>query len=411
MSSRTFVTRSEVGDSVFINFSIHNASTATKQLEANIQTILQQPIIENPSEYTFSVIRVEVPSDAIPIFVFEAAPFPNTDINLGIYTITIEYNGQSSAPFPIYFEPTTLIPPIVPVFSAENPKQLKNDPYYNVTSYQQLCRMLNTTLEQVIALSALILLPLTDVHAYSIYSPNNQLFSILGTANMFSFYNMLDPDNVRIWFSTPLAKLFSSFNYFHNGFNRADGRDEAIIVADLLSNSAVDQDGFNPNIPDGYYQMQQEYLGDANLEELQRVLVKSPSFGGVTPTSEIQIGSRGQYDNIIFDLIPVVSTANGSYRSKLQYFLQSAFIERYMSQQTPLVSISFNFLWEGNDPDSIRPILLNPGRTLRMLTVFKKKSKDASSQISYEAPEIMYHGPSENTQTAPPASIFKTHRR
>ena len=365
------VTKDVRDENIFLNILITNPVTSTTNIPCAITETLQSPVVNNPSDHNLIISRISIPGDSIPIFRFLTRGYPlSTDPNEGIYSVVISYNGFNTPPVYLEYIPQVFFPPAIPVFSATQPQQDYNDSYYDIYSYQLLADMVTEAIQGALTLGASFL-P-AGVNAYMIYTANTGFFSILGTQNMYHSIVPVDPLNVQIWFNTPLATLLPAFQYGFIGSNTPNGRDCLILVKNNLNNSPTTQDGFNPNIPTGYYQIQTEYNGDSNLQTLSRILLTSNAFGGVVPQSELVSGTSSSYLNVIADFVPAVSVANGSYRSKFQYFSQSEFFRRHLTSSSPLSSISLALYWQDRT-SFIHPLILYPGTFCSIQFIFEKK--------------------------------------
>jgi len=85
---------SSVKQRVYYNVSINNTDLLPKIGEFN--DYRQTPIINNPKDYTISLLKMKVPSTFIPIQYFPVQyDDSNPDnLNKSIYSITLEYQNQ-----------------------------------------------------------------------------------------------------------------------------------------------------------------------------------------------------------------------------------------------------------------------------------------------------------------------------
>ncbi len=368
---KTSVTKDQVGDTVYLNISMSNPEDSTIERVLNYSTTLRNPVVDDPSLYDLAIERFSIPGKSLPLFYFQTQGFPQTNVNVGTYSVVIGYQGNYTAPVHLILIPETTASPQIPTFTAQSPQQDPQDTYYYVQSYVNLANMVTTALRTAIA-AGVGFLP-GGVDAYMIFTSNGGKYSLLGTSNMASSANPADPNNVQIYLSSPLANFFTSFKLIHNSYNAANGRDELILIENDRNNIPATQDGFNPNIPAGYIQMQQEFNSDSSLETLTRIIITSNSFGGVLAQNELSDQPGGTYANVIADFVPAASTQNGSYQGKYQYFVQSELITRVLTSHSPLVEINLNFYWQGIRPSVIRPLHLVPGDTASLLAALIRK--------------------------------------
>ena len=358
------------GETVFLNITLNNPEGAKAPVNASISTMLQNAIVDDPSSYRLIISRFSIPAKAIPLYFYQTLPFPNTNVNKGIYSVSIGYNNTYTAQVYLELIPESFQQPQVSTYSLESPNQSQQDSYYYMYSYQNLATMITKAIRAAIAAGAGFLPAAVD--AYMTYQPSTGLFNLLGTQNMANSDNVFDPLNVSIWFNTPLANFFTGLRTTINTYNSLNGRDEMVSIVNLLNNSSATQDGSNPNIPVGYYQLTSEFNSDSSLQELARIIVVSNSFGGIASQSEVTPSNSGSYQNIIADFVPQASEAAGQYRSKFQYYAQSEFYRRTLMDKTPLNQLQFSFLWQGTSPNVYRNIILRPEDVLSIQFIFER---------------------------------------
>ena len=355
----------------FLNVLINNPIDAKSAIPAQIQTTLRNPIVDVPTDYNLIVSRFSIPATSIPLFIFKTLGPPNVDPDTGIYSLGFEYQGQSTPPINLQWLPQSFLSPQVPVLGPNAP-QNPSDPYYFDFSYQNLADMVNNAFKVAIAyVTANFSWPVFDV--YMTYTSNTGYFNLLGTQSMASTNERDDTNNIRIWFNTPLMKCFRGFKSFYNATNSPSGQDNMILIANYLNNYNNTQDGFNPNIPIGYYQIPFEYNSDENLQTLSRIIITSNGLGGVVSQAEVSSGLQGgTYANVLTDLVPTAEPSNGSY-TRYQYFVQSEFYRRSLTQINPLTEIQLNFYWQGSFGATPIPLMLNAGDNLNVQMIFEAK--------------------------------------
>ncbi|ACF17002.1 V18 [Sputnik virophage] len=115
---------------------------------AIFQAQLTQPIVHNPSEYFLSVVRFSIPTQNIPLTIPQIQPYPNTNVNNTIYSVSIGYNGTYSSQNFVQFDPSLTSPnipaPNAPTVTSPN---VEVTPYYYIYDYSTFLQMINTALE------------------------------------------------------------------------------------------------------------------------------------------------------------------------------------------------------------------------------------------------------------------------
>ena len=91
------------------------------------------PFLIDPQDYTLSIIRFQLDTPSLPIFVPEIA-LNQSDPNRTIYSLTLEYDDFKIQQFIEYYSPDISIPQPPP----PNPLPDNSSGYYNIYSYQYL---------------------------------------------------------------------------------------------------------------------------------------------------------------------------------------------------------------------------------------------------------------------------------
>lgn len=89
LRSNNSIKLNEDADHIYFNINIHNPSNASENLLANFKENRSQIIVDNPSEYTLSVIRFSLSKTNIPIFY--ANVFPKDSLSAFPWIITNTY--------------------------------------------------------------------------------------------------------------------------------------------------------------------------------------------------------------------------------------------------------------------------------------------------------------------------------
>lgn len=154
------------------------------------------PLIKNPNDYVFSVVRFSVPISLIPLYVFVPNIGGNPNISILSLTLTDIATNINYTQNLIYVPNNTITPPTnAPTTNSEYINSLN---YYSIFSIQQVLNMINTAF-----LNAYNLLPapiklILQVPPFISYT--NELFVLHTPA---SYVGVVD-----IFFNNPLYGLF-----------------------------------------------------------------------------------------------------------------------------------------------------------------------------------------------------------
>ena len=213
------------------------------------------PFLMDPQDYTLSIIRFQLDTPSLPLFVPEIA-LNQDDPNMTIYSLTLEYGNHQIQHFVEYSSPDVSLPQPPP----PNPLPDNSSGYYNIYSYQYFINMINNTF-----ISAFnILVDIVGVENMPTVNPPflswdsvNNIAIINADKNGFSGEN-----RINIFFNNSLFNLFSSFLAIYAGYDSSDGKNKLILIENNLAGSNTIQlpISSDPLIPTyTAIQMAQEY--------------------------------------------------------------------------------------------------------------------------------------------------------
>lgn len=365
-------------DRIYYNISIPGkffnipSSNTFNIIPAIYQEQLNQSIIENPRDFYMSIVRFTIPTQSIPIFIFVPQPFPNMNQNLGIYSVTLEYNGVfSPQTFFTYFSTTPNIdspmkPTATNIFWSRTP-------YYYVYNYNTFLKMMNNAL--AIAFAALPGAPPT-VAPFLTYDPASQLLAVVAPK---AFYDLALPIPVKIYFNSPLQRFFGGIPYIFYSINDPLGRDSQFLIQDLKNNTYLLPNAtlLPPPEPITYLIMYQNYntLSDWNsFKTLQIVTNLIPIKNEYTPSSQNLQNTSGIVNllGIVTDFEPILQNGAES-RTSIQFQLTGPYRLINLTDLNPLTKMDISVFW--TDELLNRYLLYVPeGELLTMKIVFIKKS-------------------------------------
>lgn len=328
---------------------------------------LTQSILQNPCEYYMSIVRFTIPTEILPIFIFEAQPFPNILKDLGVYSVTLEYNGNySPQTFVEYIttNPTTDIPKIP---TADN-IYWERGFYYYVYNYTTFLTMINNALAD-----AFLLLPGAPITTppFLIYNAETQLISLIADK---LFYDRDLPIPIRVFFNGKLQRFFGGIPYIFYSINDPLGRDSAFLINDLRNNTYL-----LPNIPPGptYLNITQNYntLSDWNsFKSLKIITSIIPIRMESTPSAQTLQNSNGvvNLESIVTDFEPLL-LAGAEGRTTIQYQLDGPYRLINMTDINPLSRLDLQVYWTDELLNKYL-VYVPEGQILTIKIAFIKKS-------------------------------------
>lgn len=369
---------------VYYNVNMFNSSHIP--VPASYNESRQTPLLTNPSKYYLSVIRFSIPGQEIPTFIAQALPYPNTDINKLVYSVTLTGTGGiSSGPVNLEFNPNynTVLQPIVKTFTPTNPRQNEMDPYYYVNSYQYMIDMINTALATAYGfLGGSGGTGSSTEPPYMTYDAFTGLCSLWAQTSYFQNADPLNTSNIIVWFNHALENFFPSFDYIFNGYmpglEGQTGQEFGIFIKDNFNNNGLG----NPNSPTGYYQMLQEYPTLFSWNVLQGISFRSNNIPvvfenstGVSSTmgQSLQGSISGNQIAFVTDFEPINSGQAGIFRETIQYFPPGEYRLTDLVGTTPLSTIDLQAYWT-DKYGNVHPIYIPPHNELTIKLLFRKKS-------------------------------------
>ena len=362
-------------DTLYYNISIDNTSQTTSGLthgqnaypvNPNIVANNSTPILANPSEYYGSIIRFSIPCFTVPLIQF-LVNTPVLDVNQGIYSFTLEYNGIFSDQE--YYTYITQIEDS-PIPLVGTPLQDFSSFYYFVYGYSVWVNYQNKCLAAAFAnLSGKTTLPAGSVAPYFYYEPTTQLITLYAQT---SSYNTSLETPIKIYFNTVSQQYFNGFPYIEKGLGTANGADCYFIIRDVNSQNIETIDNIQ------YVAMSQEFVSLGYLSPLKNILITT----NMNVNSEVfyinqpGTGQNNNFINVLTDFIPDLSSAGGEAGIGSKIFIYNApslYRVFEFKTNTPLYSVSLGVSWV-DQLGNIYPLYLNKGTIATIKMMFVKKT-------------------------------------
>jgi hypothetical protein len=196
----------------YVDIAIQNAdlNNNSEPPIVNFEEVRGQPIIQNPSDYFFSIVRFHVETTVLPLFIPQVLAIPsNSDVNKLAYAIILSYDLSGvtyDATENIIYIPENkdVTPPAIA------PNNLETSDYYFIYAYQHFINLVNNTFTtaynnlnaQIIALGATLPSANAPFMEWDPYENRAILNAdIIG-------YNQALSSPINIYFNTTLFNLF-----------------------------------------------------------------------------------------------------------------------------------------------------------------------------------------------------------
>jgi hypothetical protein len=290
---------SNVNEPQYIYYNIEIEATENNKIAQFSQT-RSLPLINMPSRYQVALDRLYIPTQNIPLFIWEN----------GKYTVSLSVDG-------ITFYVSTLV---------WVPNNLGSDLYgQSVYSYQYMLDRLNDSL--LIAFNDLV----SDIgNPIGILTPPRMTFdakSKLFTLQCEEKYNINFPGTIKVYFNNNLYNLFEGIQVIST----------SIDINAIAKYQIQIKSNFN-NLTDGILYITQEFPSLSNWRQIKQLRFTT----NLPTTAERLSGSADAIENIIFD-----------YNIKDDDEVQNAILyspeaeRRYYSlgSDYPIQQINFNCYW------------------------------------------------------------------
>ncbi len=313
-------------DHLYFNATVTNNSD--NYISSSFDQTRTEAIVDKADDYSMAVARFELPGHFIPVHIMPIQT-GQTDPNLSIYSITLEYNGYTSQQYLVYISTQKYLDTPPSPFNGQAVSE-----YYFVYEYSQLVDQINTAFD--LAHTDLVDnggAPAGSAAPKFTYSPTTKLFTL---AAQVEYYDTDDStDLITIWMNTKFFYLFQGF--FVNDYNggatgdQPNGQDIQFVIKNF------DTPTYNLE----YYYIDQKFNSLSNWNPFKRIVFIS---NGMPIQPEFVPTSNDAYQNILVDFRPD-EASNEDVRSIYQY---NPYFYRLipLKGQAPLRRIAFDIYWE-----------------------------------------------------------------
>lgn len=333
----------ELPDRKYYNVAIGNNENSNQRSYASYKNVLNQQLISDPSKYYLAVLRFQIPTANIPIFIPEIESLgpnnPTGDVNKTVYTVTLTYTiglttYTSGTVNVIYIGNTneSTPRPITP----ENPNPMINpSTYYFIYNYRRFIDFVNTAYQTAYdnLNNALILAaqpPLTSGPPFITYNGTNYLMSIHCPA-----ISLQPSGGMRIYMNYKLFTFFDGVEFYFLD-NLAD-----------LGVEIITKNYNGTNFDGTYYIMSQQYptLSVWNVfKSIQIVSSMLPVENEVVPIPSYQNQNVINTLSVVKDFVPFYE--NGpEYRTFINFRYNGAYELIDLNSNVPISTIDISVFW------------------------------------------------------------------
>jgi uncharacterized protein YcfL len=342
------------------------------------------PIINDISMYEMSIVRFQVDtfSESLPVLLFQTERF-SVDPNIGIYTVTLEYNDgagglTSSSAENLIWSPQ-LKDEQVPSSPVSNPSGIQSfTPYYYVYNFQYFINLINEALTRAMdKLKALVAPVLNTVEEPWLVWNDNQTATLYARESHFDS-DVVDPTpKVNIYFNRALYSILSSLPSVKFGLNSPDNKYYQILVKRYNGAKVVTLPNFGI---DKLIEVPQEYPTTDQFTPISSIMFTTstiPVIANQMSNATVYIDgqpnqlnqSYNQFANVLTD----ISSTDMAYKPSLLYVAQGEYrMISLMNNRQPLNQVDIEVFWV--DKVGVkRAVFLPPNASVTLKLMFRKK--------------------------------------
>jgi len=359
-----------IPDHIYYDLNVtNNDTTNTTPLAPVLQfnEIRSSTFLQNPSDYYLSIVRFQVDTTSLPLFI------PQVDItqnnpNILIYKLTLSYSTFSvTVPLTFFPQDLTQTAPSPPFTSSQY-----NNPYYYVYNIQQFINdTVNIAFNTAVSLlSALVTLPSLNV-PFIEFDPFTN-YCILNADNV--GYNEQSGIQIKIFFDANLYQLFNSFNA--KFVPSVSGTQYLLRVQNYNNTNVLNLPTYNA------LQMYQEFstiaewnpvksfIFTSNLLPVNQSLEGDPVIYG-DGGREVASSTLSAYSNILTDYQVELIKGNET-RPIVQYVPTAEYRLFDLVGNNPLGTINLQCFWKDRF-GILNPFLLKTGCSASIKLMFRMK--------------------------------------
>lgn len=346
-------------DNIYFNAIFDHNRIDSTPIPANFKQTRTVPILDKCSDYFCSIIKFDIPLDAVPLMIMPIIPNqPNP--NLTVFVIGIRTGGIDYSVPVQYIVSSPFTPPI-----QNQPTQVITQ-YYYIYDYETLLISVNSALFQAFINSGL-----AGNAPYFYLDASTQLIKLVVDIANFA-PNQVGPvitnPVATIYMNANLQNYFESFYYNFIQYNSPTGRELELNLTRY---------GLDNTIPPFSLAATQKVFSEdfstlGLWTSLRKILIISSSISAIpefTPGNNSGINSTLP---IISDFTPQIEIASQT-RSVAYYVPQGQYKLINMQSDLPLYTIDLKIYWQDKD-QNIYPLYISSNQQASVKIGFFKKS-------------------------------------
>jgi hypothetical protein len=327
------------------------------------------PYLKNPSKYYGAVTQFTINNTSVPVLNPEIQ-INQPDINLTIYTVSLQYNNVSFT-VPVIYTPQNLLAPIpLPPTSYADGLPFYLNGYYSIYNYEFFNAMVNTAFSSAWNSLKTVFGSLPNVDAPIIsYNPITQLFSIIVDNDVFT-------DNgsapyVSIYMNGPLFHLYSFLPSQSTLLEGITAEKLYITNNTGILDSTTNLRNVSQELPSiNLWSPADSIVITSAFLPVQNVLIATPQLYFNNQSFIIS-----QITNSLTQPILIEYSVSDNIYTKTINYLPTAQLQFFdLLDSQPLYNIDFKFYYRTKS-GTLYPLYLNSGASCSVKLGFFKKDK------------------------------------
>jgi hypothetical protein len=392
MSQLSVFKKAQNPDMVYYDIVTTNfQTTSTEEPSLRFNESRTNPIIANTGDYYLSIVRFSLDTYNLPTLVCEIQT-NQADVNLSIYSITLEYDDGLGGVTPsqqVYLNwvpqnQNAVIPS--PPSSTSNGFQ-ENTPYYYCYNFQYFLTLVNTAfasaLASLVANTGGALSPIFLAEQAVMTWDTTQEMAILQAQTQ--YYDRENVARIKIYFNPPLFALFNSFPAlnFGTGPSVSLGRNYQMGIANFagISTILLPTNVIPPAVQTIWTQVFQEFSTIDTWTPVASIVFTSNTIPIISNQlsaplvfndgkSSIGTGNNANFAQIITDM----ATNQQIFKPNVLYTPTAEYRRIDMTGNMPLSNIDINVFWRDKLGQLI-PFTLASGATASIKFLFERKDR------------------------------------
>lgn len=378
----------ETADQIYYDITISNLQNETS-VPPNLyfNETRNTPFVTDPESYYLSIVRFTLDTNTLPIITPEIQRAPNSNRDLTIYSITLEWTNPVS-PFQTFTQQEYLI------FSPQNKQaqipsppsqttngfQINTTGYYDIYNYQYWILLVNNTFTACYNnLNAQVVgagLTLPSSYAPTMNWDIQHDISILSADQ--AGYDDTSSNYIKIYFNSALFNLFSSFPFIIESQNVvSNGKNARLVMSGFGGANIIPY----PPVAPLYTALQivQEYSTISLWTPITSIVFTSNTLPIVSNqvsapllffngTRYLSGGNNANIAQIITDFV----SNDGVYKPNIVYLPSAQYRLVNLTGNTPLYNLDIEVFYKNRFGEFI-PFKIGAGSTATIKILFTRK--------------------------------------